>query len=128
MGMNNDDIQKMIDSMEDGDTSLDEVEEKVVEPEVAQEAKKSPEAGSSLLISQDEMDSLLSTFVSDDTGEHESLLEEIHSAILDSAKLTLIQWVNLRKKLREIEELIPHIDLLIRLKSKKEKEKPELFD
>ncbi len=124
MDMNNDEIQKMIESAENGEAPL---EEKTDESDSSSPAIVDEDDGIGLVISQDDMDSLLSTFVSDEGSDHDSLLEEIHSAILDSAKLTLLQWVNLRKKLREIEELIPHIDLLIRLKSKKEKEKPELF-
>ncbi len=71
-------------------------------------------------ISQEAMDSLLGGFVADDDDSNENLIDEIHEAILNSGKLSLMQWVKLRERLREIELLIPHIDLIIRLKSKNE--------
>jgi hypothetical protein len=76
-----------------------------------------------MLISQADVDSVLTLFVSDDGNNNnkQMLIDEIHTAILDSGRLTLAQWVNLRKKLSEIELLIPHIDLIIRLKGKKER-------
>jgi hypothetical protein len=76
-----------------------------------------------MLLSQADIDSVLTLFVSDDGNNNskQMLIDEIHSAILDSGRLTLAQWVNLRKKLSEIELLIPHIDLIIRLKGKKER-------
>ena len=43
-------------------------------------------------------------------------MAEIRTAILDSGKLSLTDWRKLRTKLREIERLIPHIDLIIELK------------
>jgi hypothetical protein len=82
-------------------------------------------------LSQDEVDSLLSSLISEiepanggeaSDGEKKvrskGLVEEIHDAILDSGKLTLNEWRALRKKLSEIEELIPHIDFIIGLKAK----------
>jgi hypothetical protein len=78
---------------------------------------------SNMLLSQEDVDSVLTLFVSDDgnNANKQMLIDEIHTAILDSGRLTLAQWVNLRKKLSEIESLIPHIDLIVRLKGKKER-------
>jgi|SaaInlStandDraft_1057018.scaffolds.fasta_scaffold756180_1 hypothetical protein len=75
------------------------------------------------IIDQNEIDELLaiSDFIEQkgkNNNEH-SLIEEIKSAILDSGKLSLREWNSLRKKLNEIEEVIPHIDLIIRLKEQK---------
>ena len=47
--------------------------------------------------------------------DENSLVEELKHAILDSGKLELDQWQTLRDHLREIEQLIPHIDLIIKL-------------
>jgi len=71
------------------------------------------------IISQDDIDSLLriSEFIEPD--DENSLVEELKHAILDSAKLELEQWQTLRDHLGEIEELIPHIDLIIKLKKEK---------
>lgn len=77
------------------------------------------------LLTQDEMDTLLSGFVAEDDANHENLIDEIYEAILDSGKLSLMQWVKLRERLRQIEELVPHIDLIIRLKSKNEKKRTD---
>jgi len=68
------------------------------------------------IISQDDVDDLLriSEFIESDTKD--SLLHELKQAILDSGKLDLNQWIELRDQLHEIEELIPHIDLIIKLK------------
>lgn len=52
--------------------------------------------------------------------EETSLIAEIKNAILDSGKLKLTAWVTLREKLSEIEELIPHIDLIIKLKEQQQ--------
>ena len=76
-------------------------------------------------LTQDEVDSLLSDFVAEDDVNHENLIDEIYEAILDSGKLSLMQWVKLRERLRQIEELVPHIDLIIRLKSKNEKKRTD---
>ncbi len=118
MGMSNDEI----DALMNGDTIAEEENSEQANPDEATE-ELPPEA---LAISQDEMDSLLATFVSDEeTADHESLLEELHEAILDSGRLTLMQWVRLREKLREIEELIPHVDFIIKLKNKAEKSRTD---
>ena len=70
-------------------------------------------------ISQDEMDQLLqiNDFINETKSQQNSLVSEIRSAILDSAKLKLSEWKSLRNSLSEIEELIPHIDLIIKLKT-----------
>lgn len=72
------------------------------------------------LLSQDEVNELLTIggFISKDKS-HKSLIDEIKDAILDSGRLELAQWKSLRAKLREIEELVPHIDLIIQLKTKR---------
>ena len=110
MGMSNDEIEAMM------NVNADSINK---EPE---EKKEELEGFS---ISQDAMDSLLSNFVSEEIGSNESLMDEIHEAILDSGRLSLMQWVSLREKLREIEELVPHIDLLIKLKSKAENKRTD---
>lgn len=114
MGMSNEEIAKL---MADGE--LDDSVEEEAEDEVEETAEESEEPVYE--ISQEDMDSLLSGFVSEDSENKEDLLDEIYEAILDSGKLSLMQWVKLRERLREIEDLIPHIDLIIRLKSKNEK-------
>lgn len=73
------------------------------------------------LLSQDELNDLLAIngFISEE-GEKKSLIDEIRSAILDSGRLQLAEWKSLRARLKEIEKLIPHIDLIIELKQKAE--------
>lgn len=73
------------------------------------------------LLSQDEINDLLTIngFISEGK-EQKSLIDEIRSAILDSGKLQLAEWKSLRTRLKEIEKLIPHIDLIIELKQKTE--------
>lgn len=68
------------------------------------------------IISQDDLDNLLHINELIERDENDSLVCELKQAILDSGKLELIQWEALRDHLREIEELIPHIDLIIKLK------------
>jgi hypothetical protein len=72
------------------------------------------------LISQDEINELLTIngFISEERADV-SLIHEIQDAILNSGKLSLREWRSLRNRLKEIEELIPHIDLIISLKEKK---------
>jgi hypothetical protein len=74
------------------------------------------------LLSQDEVNDLLTIngFISAKT-EQKSLIDEIKDAILDSGKLELSEWKSLRARLKEIEELIPHIDLIIQLKAKQDR-------
>ena len=72
-------------------------------------------------VTQEELDNLLriNNLISNNESQEKSLLDEIHEAILDSARLSLKEWKNLRIRLKEIEMLIPHIDLIINLKEKK---------
>ena len=74
------------------------------------------------LISQDEVNELLTLggFISEEE-EKKSLIDEIKDALLDSGKLSLREWRSLRARLKEIEKLIPHIDLIIELKAKQER-------
>ena len=69
------------------------------------------------VISQVDIDNLLKINDLIESDTNDSLLHELKQAILDSGKLDLRQWRELRKQLHEIEELIPHIDLIIRLKT-----------
>ena len=75
------------------------------------------------LLSQEEVNKLLNinTLISSTSHAKVSLVEEIKSAILDSGKLSSAEWISLRGKLREFEELIPHIDLIIKLKNEERK-------
>jgi hypothetical protein len=52
-------------------------------------------------------------------GGKKSLIDEIRNAILDSGKLSHREWKALRERLREIEQLIPTIDLIIELKARR---------
>ncbi len=75
-------------------------------------------------LSQEELDRLLSIsgFISDTSAsDRKTLIDEIKSAILDSGKLSLDEWMGLRDRLKEIEKLIPTIDLMIDLKQKLKK-------
>lgn len=80
--------------------------------------KKSTEEN---LLSQEEIDELLTIngFIRDELGG-KSLIDEIKDAILNSGRLQLQEWKSLRTRLKEIERLIPHIDLIIELKQKEE--------
>lgn len=71
------------------------------------------------IISQQDLDELLriNEFIGQE--DENSLVHELKQAILDSGKLELHQWQSLRDHIREIEELIPHIDLIIKLKKEK---------
>ena len=71
-----------------------------------------------LLLSQDQIDELmqLNEFISSKKGATRQLIKEMRSAILDSARLSLDEWKGLRKSLSEIEELLPVIDIIIKLK------------
>lgn len=74
-------------------------------------------------ISQEEVDHLLrlSGFLSEEDERGRSLIDEIQDAILNSGKLTLSEWITLRNRLREVERLAPHIDLIIALKQSRTK-------
>ena len=73
------------------------------------------------LLSQEEINDLLTIngFIRDES-KGSSLIDEIKDAILDSGKLHLHEWRSLRARLKEIERLIPHIDLIIELKQKEQ--------
>ena len=71
------------------------------------------------IISQDELDSLLRINEFIQPENENSLVKELKHAILDSGKLELEQWESLRDHIREIEALVPHIDLIIKLKKEK---------
>jgi hypothetical protein len=79
-------------------------------------------AKNSEIISQSELDNLLRINEFIEQVDENSLVSELKLAILDSGKLELTQWEVLRDHIREIEELISHIDLIIKLK----KERPPL--
>jgi len=68
------------------------------------------------IISQADIDELLRINEFIDQKDEHSLVNELKQAILDSGKLELSQWQALREHIREIEELIPHIELIIKLK------------
>jgi hypothetical protein len=71
------------------------------------------------IISQSELDNLLRINEFIEQVDENSLISELKLAILDSGKLELTQWRSLRDHIREIEELIPHIDLIIKLKKER---------
>lgn len=71
------------------------------------------------IISQKDLNDLLRINEFIDQQDENSLVSELKSAILDSGKLELEQWTSLRDHIQEIEELIPHIDLIIKLKKEK---------
>jgi len=70
------------------------------------------------VVSQDQIDNLLqlSEFIGTKKGATRKLIKEMRAAILDSGKLSVDEWRVLRKGLAEIEELLPVIDMIIRLK------------
>ena len=68
------------------------------------------------ILSQDELDNLLQLNDFIEKQKNQALVGELKKAILDSGKLQLAQWESLRDHIREVEELIPHIDLIIKLK------------
>jgi len=68
------------------------------------------------ILSQSDLDRLLHINEFIEQHDNNSLVSELKHAILDSGKLELLQWQMLRDHIREIEELIPHIDLIIKLK------------
>ena len=68
-------------------------------------------------LSQDEVDRLLKfSGMLTEGNDHVSLVDEIKTAILDSGKLSLTEWMAMRNRLKEIEQLIPIIDVIIRIK------------
>ncbi|MCK6491321.1 MAG: hypothetical protein L6R48_23975 [Planctomycetes bacterium] len=79
-------------------------------------------AGNRNTIDQSELDQLLQItgFLNDQVGPNQkSLVEEIEDAVLDSGKLSYAEWIALRDRLKAIERLIPHIDLIIALKAQR---------
>lgn len=68
------------------------------------------------ILSQADLDDLLRINEFIEQQDEKSLVSELKMAILDSGKLELAQWQQLRNQIREIEQLIPHIDLIIKLK------------
>lgn len=81
--------------------------------------KISEKSANEEIISQAELDSLLRINEFIEVDSQDSLVNELKHAILDSGRLELEQWQSLRDHLKEIEELIPHIDLIIKLKKEK---------
>lgn len=75
------------------------------------------------LVSQAEMDELLNIhdLIEGKRETQRSLIDEIKEAILDSGRLKLEEWRSLRERIREIEGLIPHMDLIIKLKEAQER-------
>ena len=74
------------------------------------------------LLTQKEINDLLNiSQLIGDQAEHRSLIDEIKFALLNSGELSLKDWKSLRSRLKEIEELIPHIDMIIKLKVDAEK-------
>jgi len=87
-------------------------------------ARQKDDKANQNLISQEEIDELLAIhdlISSGEKPESKSLIGEIKDAILDSARLTLDQWRSLRQRIKEIELLIPHMDLIIQLKEAQER-------
>lgn len=68
------------------------------------------------ILSQADLDDLLRINEFIEQHDEKSLVSELKMAILDSGKLELEQWQQLRSQILEIEQLIPHIDLIIKLK------------
>ncbi len=75
------------------------------------------------IISQSDLDDLLRINEFLEHQDENSLVSELKRAILDSGKLEIEQWQSLREHILEIEELIPHIDLIIKLKKEHKKKK-----
>jgi len=73
------------------------------------------------ILSQADLDDLLRINEFLEQKDENSLVSELKMAILDSGKLELVQWQSLRDHIREIEELIPHIELIIKLKKENKK-------
>jgi hypothetical protein len=71
-----------------------------------------------VLLTQDQINELihLNEFIKSKKGATRAFIREMRSAILDSGKLQLEEWRTLRSSLREIEELIPVMDMIIKLK------------
>jgi hypothetical protein len=69
------------------------------------------------LLTQNEINDLLAiNNLINEKKDSGSLVDEIKFALLNSGKLSLRDWKSLREQLREIEILIPHIDMIVQLK------------
>ena len=73
------------------------------------------------VLEQAELDQLLrlNGFLDDGETGRKSLIDELNDAILDSGRLSLKEWRAMRDRLKEIERLIPTIDLIIDLKTRR---------
>ncbi len=76
------------------------------------------------VLEQAELDQLLrlNGFLDDGDTGRKSLIDELNDAILDSGRLSLKEWRAMRDRLKEIERLIPTIDLIIDLKARRRTE------
>ncbi len=72
-------------------------------------------------LAQQELDDLLRIhdLIAEGEKSGTALVDELENAILDSGKLSLAQWRSLRDKLKAIERLVPHIDLIIELRERR---------
>ncbi|WDE06796.1 hypothetical protein SG34_007805 [Thalassomonas viridans] len=68
------------------------------------------------IISQSELDKLLHLDEVMEQSNNNPFIKELKQAILAPGKLKLFQWHSLRSQIHEIEALVPHIDLIIKLK------------
>jgi len=68
------------------------------------------------IISQSELDKLLHLDEVMEQSNNNPFIKELKQAILDPSRLKLFQWHSLRNQIHEIEALVPHIDLIIKLK------------
>lgn len=89
---------------------MGQAKEKLIESDIA------PVGGA---LDQSDIEELfkLSEFIQSRKDKNNSLLQEIKRCILDSGKLSGLEWEQLRDNLRDIEQMIPTIDLIIKLKS-----------
>ncbi len=72
------------------------------------------------LLTQGDLDSVLGIFLNEDKNSNEiSLINEIKDAILDSGRLSYREWKSLRDRVKEISEMLPHIEFIISLKQQK---------
>ena len=72
-------------------------------------------------LAQQELDDLLRIhdLITDGDKSGTALVDELENAILDSGKLSLAHWRALRDKLKAIERLVPHINLIIELRERR---------
>ncbi len=72
------------------------------------------------LLTQSDLDSVLGNFLNEDKNSNEiSLIDEIKEAILNSGRLSYREWKSLRGRVKEISEMLPHIEFIISLKQQK---------